>query len=74
MKVEIWSKDNCGYCDMAIRLAEQKEIDTVVKKLGVDFEREALVESYPTARSFPVVIVDGEYIGGYTEFAKLVNN
>ena len=72
MKVEIYSKDNCGFCDMAIRLAETKNLDATVKKLGVDFSREELLEQFPSARSFPIVIVDGVNIGGFTEFSKLV--
>lgn len=73
MKVEIYSKDNCGFCDMAIRLAESKELDHTVKKLGVDFSREELMEQFPQARSFPIVIVDGENVGGFQEFNALVS-
>ena len=73
MKVEIYSKDNCGFCDMAIRLAESKELNATVRKLGSDFTREELLEQFPAARSFPIVVVDGENVGGYTEFAALVN-
>jgi glutaredoxin 3 len=70
MKVEIYSKDQCGYCDMAIKLAEMRQLDTVVKKLGVDFDREQLLEKFPGARTFPIVLVDGEVVGGYTDFVQ----
>ena len=72
MKVEIYSKDNCGFCDMAIRMAEANNLEFTVKKLDEDFTREELMESVPTARSFPVVIIDGEYIGGFKEFNNIV--
>jgi glutaredoxin len=31
-----------------------------------------LMEKFPTARTFPQIIVDDEAIGGYTEFAAFV--
>jgi hypothetical protein len=42
-------------------------------KLGVDFSRETLLENYPTAKSFPVITVDGFYIGGYSQLAERIN-
>jgi glutaredoxin 3 len=72
MKVEIYSKDNCVFCDRAVSLATLKQTTLTVKKLGVDFDMEDLMEKFPTARTFPQIIVDDEAIGGYTEFAALV--
>ena len=73
MKVEIYSKPQCPYCDMAKNLAEQKGYDLTYKMLDEDFDREALMETFPGARTFPQIIVDGEKIGGYQEFKKLVD-
>jgi|TARA_B110000285_G_scaffold228729_1_gene292174 glutaredoxin 3 len=72
MKVEIYSKPQCPYCDMAKRLAEQKGYELTYKMLDEDFDRETLMETFPGARTFPQIIVDGEKIGGYTEFKALV--
>jgi hypothetical protein len=41
--------------------------------LNRDFTREQLLETYPTAKSFPVVVLDGFYIGGYTQLAEKLN-
>ena len=72
MKVEIYSKDNCVFCDRAVSLATLKQTTLTVKKLGIDFDMQDLMEKFPTARTFPQIIVDDEAIGGYTEFAALV--
>ena len=72
MKVEIYSKPQCPYCDMAKRLAEQKGYELTYKMLDEDFDRETLMETFPGAITFPQIIVDGEKIGGYTEFKALV--
>jgi|TARA_B110000285_G_C14854179_1_gene481393 glutaredoxin 3 len=41
--------------------------------LDVDFTREALFEKFPTARTFPQIVVDDEPIGGFMEFRELLN-
>ena len=74
MKVEIYSKPQCPYCDMAKRLAAQKGYDLSYKMLDEDFDRDTLMETFPGARTFPQIIVDGDKIGGYTEFKALVDS
>ena len=41
--------------------------------LDEDFDREALMETFPGARTFPQIIVDGEKIGGFTEYKALID-
>ena len=72
MVVEIYSKDNCPYCDMAIRLAEQHANLHRVFKLGEDFGRELMAVKFPDARTFPQIKVNGNYCGGYSEYETLV--
>ena len=78
MYIEIWSKTNCPYCDMAERIAQQfvQESDNNYVKwmLDEDFTREELFDNFPGARTFPQIRVDGENIGGYTEFKELIEN
>lgn len=72
MKVTIYSKDNCSFCDRAIALAESRELDYNILKLDTDFTLEELKEKFPAARSFPIVIVDDENVGGFKEFQTLI--
>tara|TARA_Y100001963_G_scaffold68140_1_gene94952 strand:+ start:4888 stop:5157 length:270 start_codon:yes stop_codon:yes gene_type:complete len=76
--IEIYSKENCPYCDAAERIAQQMVQETsefTYKKymLDEDFTREELFEKFPTARTFPQITIDGESIGGYTEFRDEVH-
>jgi glutaredoxin 3 len=73
MIVEIYSKPQCPYCDMAKNLAEREGYDLTYKMLDEDFDRETLMETFPGARTFPQIIVDGNKIGGYQEFKQLVD-
>ena len=74
MKVEIYSKPSCPFCVQAKALAEREGYDLTYKMLDEDFNREQLMETFPTARTFPQIIVDGDKIGGFTEFKALVES
>jgi len=73
MKVEIFSKQQCPFCVQAKSLAEREGHDLTYKMLDEDFDREILMETFPGARTFPQIIVDGEKIGGFTEYKALVD-
>lgn len=72
MKVVIYSKPQCPFCVQAKALAEREGHDLTYKMLDEDFDRETLMETFPGARTFPQIIVDGEKIGGFTEYKALV--
>jgi glutaredoxin 3 len=67
----IYTKDACGYCVKAKALAKQRGIEYREMKLGVDVTREEVVSLFPNARTFPIIVIDGEVVGGYAEFAAL---
>ena len=72
MKVEIYSKPQCPFCVQAKALAEREGHELTQKMLDEDFNRETLMETFPGARTCPQIIVDGEKIGGFTEYKALV--
>lgn len=74
MKVEIYSKPQCPFCVQAKALAEREGHELTYKMLDEDFNREELMETFPGARTFPQIIVDGQKIGGFTEFKALVES
>jgi glutaredoxin len=70
--IEIYSKDNCTYCTSAKNLLNTRNKLFTEYKLGVDYTREQLLEKFPNARTFPVVVIDGFHIGGFTELNKIL--
>lgn len=74
MKVVIYSKESCPFCVQAKGLAEREGADLTYKMLDEDFSREELMETFPGARTFPQIIVNGDKIGGYQEFKKLIDS
>ena len=72
MHVEIYTRPGCGFCDKAKDLMNNKGIAYQEYKLDVDFTRAILSEKYSTAKTYPVMVVDGFYIGGFNEFETIV--
>ena len=70
MKIAVWSKPTCVYCDMAKRLLDQKGLEYTAVMLGEEFTREDVVAKFPNARTFPIIEIDNEYIGGYNELKE----
>ena len=78
MKIEIYSKTNCVYCDKAVHIAQQIIQETSEHSydkymLAEDFTREELLEKFPHARTFPQIVIDCENIGGYSNFLNYLS-
>jgi len=73
MKAIVWSKYHCPYCDQAKTLLAVNGYEIEERKIGDGFTKEELLESVPTARSVPQIFVNDEYIGGYTDLVKFLN-
>ena len=72
--VEIWGKPACPYCVRAKVLCENLQLNYEYKELGIDFDRELIMETFPGARTFPQIKVNGKSVGGYNEFAQYVED
>jgi len=72
--VVLYTKDNCSYCMNAKSLLINKNISYKELKLGEDFTRESLLEMFPEAKTFPVIVVDGFNIGGYVQLKEHIDN
>ena len=70
--IVVYSKDQCIFCDKAINLLKVNAKEHIVYKLGKDFDRDTILEMFPDARSFPIITLDKEFIGGYNELEKLL--
>lgn len=81
----IWGKENCPFCDRAKRLLESKHINYDYLQLGVDYDREDLLEMAPDARSVPQIwyaeddnLINDKnawtYVGGYSDLEKWFKN
>ena len=47
-----------------------KQLPFVYKQLGADYTLQELLEVSPTSRTFPVIVKDGEVIGGFNNLVE----
>ena len=71
--VEIYSKPDCPYCTRAKQVLRTNDIQFTEQMLGKDFTREIILDKFPTAKTFPIIVLDGFYIGGYSQLVEKLN-
>jgi len=71
MKVTIYSKEGCQYCDHAKTLCESEGLD--YEKLMVDKE-ELKKACGPSAATYPQISIDGRHIGDYFQFQEYIED
>jgi glutaredoxin 3 len=75
MKAVVFSTTKCVWCDKVIRLLEDSEI--TVDKIDVAQDPQQLKEMLKVsnkAKTVPQVVIDGNFIGGYTEVERFLNH
>ena len=73
MAIEIYSKNNCTFCEQAKSLLKMKGKNFIEYKLDEDFTREILLSKFPEAKTFPVIVIDGFNIGGFQQLQQQIN-
>ena len=74
MKAIIYGTDKCTWCDKVARNLLDAGIDiTKVDVTDADNLAEMKKFAGKDARSVPQVVIDGKYIGGYTETERYLN-
>ena len=72
MKIEMYGRDTCPFCRRARDLAQVLDVDYIYHDVEVDpsaqEQRQLLAEKHDH-RTVPMVFVDGQFIGGYDDFA-----
>lgn len=67
MKILVYTRENCPYCDKIKMVFKAKCWEYVEYKLDRDFTREEFLEKFPTESTFPRVFIDDLLIGGCSE-------
>lgn len=70
--IEIYGKDGCSYCEMALQLVKSHQLEHVYHKIGKDLTLNEFVEIFPGVKTVPAVKTYGMYIGGYDDLVAFV--
>lgn len=72
MKIEIYSKKNCSYCFAARKFLNENNIEFTEYKLDEHFTRDELIKKIPEVKTYPAILVDDKFIGGFTQLKELL--
>jgi glutaredoxin 1 len=72
--ITIYGKANCGFCTKAKAFADQREFTYEYKDVGMskDTLNELMDRAPVQVKSVPQIFIGNEYIGGYDQFTKYV--
>lgn len=63
----VYTKPNCPYCVKAKQLLTLKGKQYTEVVIGTDMLREDFMALFPEVRTVPLIIIDGNKIGGYEQ-------
>ena len=72
MHVQVFTKPDCPYCNAVKTMMNTYGVTFEERILDIHYTSENLRVMYPTAVTYPVVIVDGFFIGGYNQLKNLL--
>jgi glutaredoxin len=70
--IELYTTENCNYCTKAKNVLNSLKVEYKSYTVGKEVSRDFIMGKFPNAKSYPVVVVNGEYIGGYNELEMRV--
>lgn len=72
MKVLIYGKSDCIYCDKALEACDYHGLAYSYKSVSHEVYLKELKEKLPDVKTVPQIWVDDKHIGGYTEFLTYI--
>lgn len=69
----IYTKPNCSFCVKAKALLNANHYGYKEIEIGKDITREEFLSIYPDAKTVPQIVVEGNYVGGYTDLVEHFN-
>lgn len=67
---EIYTKPGCSQCVAAKTLLHNRGQDFIELVVGRDLTVEQTKEKFPGVQSVPVIVYNGEFIGGYINLVE----
>jgi len=74
VNIEIFTGQNCNYCDAAKKLLKSRSMAFVERDVGEPETLAEFRERLPRVRSIPQIFIDGEHIGGFEDLQLRLRN
>jgi ribonucleoside-diphosphate reductase alpha subunit len=74
--ITVYTKDGCQYCKLAKNILKKNNLEYIeinIKEEKKEEFKKGFIKSYgKEIKTFPAIIMDLEYIGGYTELSEIL--
>lgn len=70
--ITIYGKPSCGFCTQAKNFAKDRMLEFEYKDVQNAAFLDELKEKKPDVKSVPQIWINGDYVGGFNEFTKYV--
>jgi glutaredoxin 3 len=71
--IKLYKKDPCPYCERAIRLLESKQVPFEIIDLTGQPEEIQRLKNETGWMTVPIILINGQLVGGYTDLRDLDN-
>lgn len=74
MKVEIYGREGCPYCEKAVEYASVNDLLYTYYDITKEpVLREAMLKRNPSAKTVPQIFIDNKSVGGYDDMINLLD-
>ena len=70
--LEIYTKPACPICNQAKDLLNSNHISYKEIRIGTDVTRETVISNFPSAKTVPIILLNGMQIAGLPELSKMI--
>ena len=71
-KAIIYTKPHCTFCNQAKAIFESNNIEYKERDISDPSIRHELLTKLPSVKTVPQIYYDGQYIGGYSDLEKFM--
>jgi len=72
MKIDVYTKTSCAACLFTKNYLEKQGMNFTELIVDKDITVEEVRNKFPQASTVPIIVIDEEYIGGYTELSEFL--
>ena len=72
MEIKVITKDKCSFCTRAKNLLSSRKLLFDEILLDRDIDLDTVRSTYPSMRTFPIIVVNDEVVGGYDSLVERI--
>lgn len=69
-KIDIYTKNDCQFCLQAKQFLHKHKLPYNEYLIGGNITREEVLEKFPQMRTAPIIVIDEQLVGGYTNLVE----